>query len=77
MIEAVPDGRAGEVPKLFVVRRDPSLTDTELHAFLKDKLTGYRRPKYIEFIDELPKTNVGKVLRRGLREIEEAKTTSE
>lgn len=71
----VPDDRAGEVPKLFVVRRDPSLTDTELHAFLKDKLTGYRRPKYIEFIDELPKTNVGKVLRRGLREIEDGKTT--
>lgn len=76
---AIPvfDDRAGEVPKLFVVRRDPSLTDTELHAFLKDKLTGYRRPKYIEFLDELPKTNVGKVLRRGLRELEESKATTE
>lgn len=72
----VPDDHAGEVPKLFVVRRNESLTEAELQAFLKEKLTGYRRPKYIEFLDELPKTNVGKVLRRGLRELEEAKNAS-
>lgn len=72
----IPDDRAGEVPKLFVVRRDETLTEDELHRFLKDKLTGYKRPKAIEFIDELPKTNVGKVLRRGLREIEAAKSAN-
>lgn len=70
----IPDERAGEVPKLFVVRRDPSLTEQEVLDFLKDKLTRYKQPKAIEFLDELPKTNVGKVLRRGLREIEDAKT---
>ena len=69
----VPDDHAGEVPKLFVVRRDDSLTEAELAAFLKERLTGYKRPRHVEFIDELPKTNVGKVLRRGLREIEESR----
>ncbi|MFN3865259.1 MAG: AMP-binding protein [Demequina sp.] len=69
----IEDERAGEVPKLFVVRRDDSLTEDELMTFLKDELTGYKRPRAIEFLDELPKTNVGKVLRRGLREIEAAK----
>jgi len=73
----IPDEHAGEVPKLFVVKRDDSLTEVELAAFLKERLTGYKRPRQIEFIDELPKTNVGKVLRRGLREIEEARAHSE
>jgi long-chain acyl-CoA synthetase len=68
----IPDERAGEVPKLFVVRRDASLTEAELAAFLKERLTGYKRPRQIEFIDEMPKTNVGKVLRRALREREAA-----
>ncbi|WP_227589855.1 AMP-binding protein [Demequina pelophila] len=72
----IADERAGEVPKLFVVRRDESLTEAELKAFLKERLTGYKRPRYIEFIDELPKTNVGKVLRRALRE-REAQATAE
>ncbi|MDN4489318.1 AMP-binding protein [Demequina sp. SYSU T00068] len=66
----IPNEHSGEVPKLFVVRRDDSLTEAELRVFLKERLTGYKRPKEIEFIDELPKTNVGKVLRRALREIE-------
>ncbi|WNM28752.1 AMP-binding protein [Demequina capsici] len=66
----IPDERAGEVPKLFVVRRDDSLTEEALKAFLKERLTGYKRPRVIEFIDEMPKTNVGKVLRRALRERE-------
>lgn len=70
----IPDERAGEVPKLFVVKRDPSLTEAELAGYLKEHLTGYKRPRQIEFLDELPKTNVGKVLRRGLREIEAART---
>ncbi|MDE0573135.1 AMP-binding protein [Demequina sp. B12] len=69
----VADEHAGEVPKLFVVRRDDSLTEADLKAFLKERLTGYKRPRHIEFIDELPKTNVGKVLRRGLRELEESR----
>ena len=63
----VPDEHSGEVPKLFVVRKDPALTDKELMAFAKENLTGYKRPKHIEFRDELPKTNVGKILRRELR----------
>ncbi|MDN4473253.1 AMP-binding protein [Demequina zhanjiangensis] len=68
----IPDERAGEVPKLFIVRRDDSLTEEALKAFLKERLTGYKRPRVIEFIDEMPKTNVGKVLRRALREREAA-----
>lgn len=72
----VPDERAGEVPKLFVTRRDDSLTEAELLEFLRDRLAGYKRPKYVEFVAELPKTNVGKVLRRGLRELEANRTNS-
>ncbi|WP_084126486.1 AMP-binding protein [Demequina sp. NBRC 110054] len=68
----IPDERAGEVPKLFVVRRDESLTEEALKSFLKQRLTGYKRPRVVEFIDEMPKNNVGKVLRRVLREREAA-----
>ncbi len=64
----VPDEKSGEVPKLFVVRRDPGLTAEELIAYCRENLTGYKRPKYIEFRDELPKTPVGKILRRELRD---------
>jgi long-chain acyl-CoA synthetase len=64
----VPDEHSGEVPKLFVVRRDPSLTEDEVRKHCEANLTGYKRPKYIEFRKELPKTNVGKILRRALRE---------
>lgn len=71
----VADDHAGEVPKLFVVRRNPSLTEAELAAFLRERLTGYKRPRHIEFLEELPKTNVGKVLRRALREREEGHAT--
>ena len=63
----IPDEHSGEVPKLFVVKRDPSLTAEELKAFFSKELTGYKRPKAIEFRMELPKTNVGKILRRELR----------
>ena len=63
----VPDEHSGEVPKLFVVKKDPDLTDEALNAFCKENLTGYKRPKYIEFRTELPKTPVGKILRRELR----------
>ena len=63
----VPDEHSGEVPKLFVVRKDPNLTVEVLIAYCRENLTGYKRPKYIEFRTELPKTNVGKILRRELR----------
>ena len=64
----VPDDHSGEVPKLFVVKRDPSLTEDDVRRHCEANLTGYKRPKYIEFRSELPKTNVGKILRRALRE---------
>ena len=64
----VPDEHSGEAPKLFVVKRDPALTEEDLRKHCRENLTGYKRPKYIEFRKELPKTNVGKILRRALRE---------
>ena len=64
----VPDEHSGEVPKLFVVKKDPALTVEALMAYCRENLTGYKRPKYIEFRTELPKTPVGKILRRALRE---------
>jgi long-chain acyl-CoA synthetase len=64
----VKDEKSGEVVKLFVVKKDPSLTEEELIAHCKANLTAYKVPKYIEFKDELPKTNVGKILRRMLKE---------
>jgi long-chain acyl-CoA synthetase len=66
----VPDPHSGEVVKLFVVRKDPALTEQDLQEFLKGQLTGYKKPRHIEFRDELPKTNVGKILRRELRDAE-------
>lgn len=68
----VPDSKSNEAVKVFVVKKDDSLTEDELKAYCKENLTGYKRPKYIEFVSELPKSNVGKVLRRILRE-EDAK----
>ncbi|PTE10226.1 long-chain fatty acid--CoA ligase [Mesorhizobium helmanticense] len=64
----VPDEHSGEAPKLFVVKKDPMLTTEALAAYCRENLTGYKRPKYIEFRTELPKTPVGKILRRALRE---------
>ncbi len=63
----IPDAMQGEAIKIFVVRNDPLLTEETLNTFCHANLTGYKRPKYIEFRDELPKTNVGKILRRELR----------
>jgi len=63
----VPDEHSGEVVKLFIVRKDPALTEAALQDFLKEQLTGYKRPKYIEFRSDLPKSPVGKILRRELR----------
>lgn len=64
----VPDPNSTEAVKIFVVPKDPSLTVEELMAFCKENLTGYKRPKHIEFRKELPKSNVGKILRRELRD---------
>ncbi len=64
----VPDEKTGEAVKLFVVRRDPALTEKDLLEFGAKGLTGYKKPRYIEFRAELPKTNVGKILRRELRD---------
>ena len=65
---AQPDANAGEVVALFVVRKDPSLTEKALIDFCRKELTGYKVPKHVYFRDELPKTNVGKILRRQLRD---------
>ena len=65
---SVPDKKTGEGVKLFVVKNNQSLTEEEIIAHCKENLTAYKVPKQIAFIDELPKTNVGKVLRRALRE---------
>ncbi len=63
----VPDDRSGETIKLFVVKRDPALSEEDLVAYCRDNFTAYKRPKYLEFRDDLPKSNVGKILRRELR----------
>jgi long-chain acyl-CoA synthetase len=64
----VPDEKSGEAVKVVIVKKDPSLTAEQIKAFCKDNLTGYKLPRYIEFRTELPKTNVGKILRRELRD---------
>ncbi|MBY0321467.1 MAG: long-chain-fatty-acid--CoA ligase [Reyranella sp.] len=64
----VPDAGSGEAVMLFVVKKDAALTKEALQAWCAQQFTGYKRPKYIEFRDELPKTNVGKILRRELRD---------
>ena len=63
----VPDEKQGEAIKVFVIKSDPALTEDDVVKYCHDNLTGYKRPKYIEFRDELPKSNVGKILRRQLR----------
>ena len=68
----VPDEHSGEVPKLFIVKKDPALTEKDILEHCKEQLTGYKRPKYVEFRSELPKTNVGKILRRALRDEKKA-----
>ena len=72
----VPDEHSGELVKVFIVKRDDSLTEAEVKAWAKENLTGYKRPKYIEFLSELPKSNVGKILRKDLRALQENKNKS-
>ncbi|PZQ27910.1 MAG: long-chain-fatty-acid--CoA ligase [Stenotrophomonas acidaminiphila] len=64
----VPDEKSGEAVKVFIVKKDPALTAEQVKAFCRDNLTGYKQPRHIEFRTELPKTNVGKILRKELRE---------
>lgn len=64
----VPDPKSNEVVKIFVVKKDKSLTKDEIIAYCRENLTGYKVPKHVEFRDDLPKTNVGKILRRALRD---------
>jgi long-chain acyl-CoA synthetase len=64
---AQQDDRSGEVVALYVVRRDPALTAEQIIAHLRQHLTSYKLPRYVYFRDSLPKTNVGKILRRALR----------
>ena len=63
----VPDDKSGEAVKVFIVRKDPALTADQVKAFCRENLTGYKLPRYIEFRDSLPKSNVGKILRKELR----------
>jgi long-chain acyl-CoA synthetase len=67
-VVGVPDEKSTEAVKVFIVKSDPSLTAEEVRAFCAEELTGYKRPKHIEFRDDLPKSNVGKILRRELRD---------
>ena len=64
----VADEHSGEAVKIFVVRKDPRVTEKELIDHCRKQLTGYKVPKHVEFRDDLPRTNVGKILRRALKE---------
>ncbi|BEV70679.1 MULTISPECIES: long-chain-fatty-acid--CoA ligase [unclassified Paludibacterium] len=72
----VPDEHSGEAVKIFVVRKDPKLTEDDIKQYCRHNLTGYKVPRQIEFRDELPKTNVGKILRRALRDQEVGKVAA-
>ena len=64
----VPDEKSGEAVKVFVVKKDPALTADQIKAFCRENMTGYKQPRLIEFRDDLPKSNVGKILRKELRD---------
>jgi long-chain acyl-CoA synthetase len=63
----VPDGRTGQAVKLFVVKRDPALSEETIHKYYHGNLTGYKVPKLIEFREQLPKSNIGTILRKELQ----------
>lgn len=67
----IPDSKSGEVPKAYVVKKDGTLTERELLEYTKTVLTGYKRPKSVQFVSELPKSNVGKILRKEIRKLED------
>ena len=64
----IPDDKAGEAVKVVIVKNNPSLTEAEVRAWCEANLTGYKRPRLVEFRADLPKSTVGKILRRELRE---------
>jgi long-chain acyl-CoA synthetase len=64
----IPDPRSGETVKLFVVKKDPNLSEAVLIGYCQTRLTPYKVPRLVEFRTELPKTNIGKILRRQLRD---------
>lgn len=64
----VPNKKSNEAVKVYIVKEDPSLTEEEIIEHCKERLTGYKRPKHVAFVDELPKSNVGKILRRIIKE---------
>jgi long-chain acyl-CoA synthetase len=67
-VVAVPDGQTGEAVKLVIVKKDPALTEARVREYCRANLTGYKQPKVVEFRAEMPKTPVGKILRRELRD---------
>jgi len=67
-VVGVADDKTGEAVKLVIVKKDPALTEEQVRQYCHDNLTGYKRPKVIEFRTDLPKTPVGKILRRELRD---------
>ena len=69
----VPHNKSGEAVKIFVVKKDDSLSEKELQDYCHAEMTGYKCPKFIQFVDDLPKSNVGKVLRKDLRKLEEGR----
>jgi long-chain acyl-CoA synthetase len=72
----IPDDCSGEVPRIYVVKKDPELTEQAILEFAAQGLTNYKRPKSVEFVSELPKTNVGKILHRELRDAAIKKMTA-
>ena len=64
----VPDDKSGEAVKVFIVKKDPALTAEQVKAFCRENMTGYKQPRLVEFRDDLPKSNVGKILRKELRD---------
>ncbi len=71
----LPDAKSGELVKVYVVKKDPELTEEDVRAFCKENLTGYKCPRKVEFRDDLPKSNVGKILRKDLRAEEEKRNS--
>lgn len=69
----IPDDKTGEAPKVFIIKKDPSLTEEQVREHCRNNLTGYKQPKFIEFRTELPKTPIGKILRKDLKAEEKAK----
>jgi long-chain acyl-CoA synthetase len=70
----IPDPKSSEAVKVFVISKNPNLTEKDIKEWARERLTAYKVPRFVEFRTELPKTNVGKILRRELRDAELAKS---